>query len=341
MRCAEARCETVTIGHENRLPRIRPDVAVLAEGVRRGERACVARLLSLVEADEEAARTAVASLAADGGQAYTIGITGAPGVGKSSLTDRLVGVIRSLGDSVSVLAVDPSSPRTGGAILGDRVRMGAHATDPGVFIRSMATRGQLGGLAAAARQAIRVLDASGTPWIVVESVGVGQVEIDIAGATDTTVVVVSPGWGDGVQANKAGLLEVADVFVVNKADRAEADAAVQDLAAMLSFAPAAPWTPPIVQTVATTGEGVDGLWEAICAHRSYLVDTGELERRRREHARNEIRELVKAHLVRLAEECCRGPRFEAIVHDEQTRRTFDPRRVAEQVVAEAIGAPSR
>ncbi|TMA32018.1 MAG: methylmalonyl Co-A mutase-associated GTPase MeaB [Deltaproteobacteria bacterium] len=316
--------------------RTRVDPAALAAGVRRGERASVARLLSLVESGEEAARAAVALLAADGGRAYTIGITGAPGVGKSSLTDRLVGVLRSFGDSVSVLAVDPSSPRSGGAILGDRVRMGAHATDPGVFIRSMATRGQLGGLAAAARQAIRVLDASGTPWIVVETVGVGQVEIDIAGAADTTAVVVSPGWGDGIQANKAGLLEIADVFVVNKADRAGADAAVKDLAAMLALAPSAPWTPPIVTTVATKGEGVDRLWEAIGAHRGYLVDSGELERRRGERARTEIRELVKAHLVRLAEECCRGPRFEAIVH-EQTREVFDAQRVAEQVVAEALG----
>jgi LAO/AO transport system kinase len=330
----------VTIAHEDRLPRIRVDAAVLAEGARRGERACVARLLSLIEAGDEAARIAAASLTAHGGHAYTIGITGAPGAGKSSLTNRLVGVLRSLGDSVSVLAIDPSSPRSGGAILGDRVRMGTHATDPGVFIRSMATRGQRGGLAAAAPLAIRVLDASGTPWIVVETVGVGQAEVDIAGATDTTVVVVNPGWGDGVQANKAGLLEVADVFVVNKADRAGADAAVKDLAAMLDLGTASPWRPPIVQTVATTGEGVERLWDAISAHRAQLVDTGDLERRRRERVRNEIRELVKAHLGRLAEECCRSPRFDAIV-DEQTRGAFDPQRVAEQVIAEAFGEPSR
>ena len=330
----------MTIAREDRLPRIRVDAAALAEGARRGERACVARLLSLIEAGDEAARTAVASLTAHGGHAYTIGITGAPGAGKSSLTNRLVGVLRSLGDSVSVLAIDPSSPRSGGAILGDRVRMGAHATDPGVFIRSMATRGQLGGLAAAAPQAIRVLDASGTPWILVETVGVGQVEIDIAGATDTTVVVVTPGWGDGVQANKAGLLEVADVFVVNKADRAGADAAVKDLEAMLDLGPAAPWRPPIVETVATTGEGIEPLWDAISAHRAQLVATGDLERRRRERVRNEIREMVKAHLVRLAEECCRSPRFDAIV-DEQTRGAFDPQRVAEQVIAEVLGEPSR
>jgi GTPase len=316
------------------------DPAALAEGVRRRDRASVARLLSLVEAGDESASMAVASLAADGGRAYTIGITGAPGAGKSSLTDRLVGALRSRGDTVSVLAIDPSSPRTGGAILGDRVRMGAHATDPGVFIRSMATRGQLGGLAAAAPQAIRVLDASGVSWILVETVGVGQVEIDIAAATDTTVVVVTPGWGDGVQANKAGLLEVADVFVVNKADRTGADVAVKDLEVMLELGPAAPWRPPIVQTVATTGEGIDRLWDAISAHRAQLVETGDLERRRRERVRNEIRERVKAQLARLAQDYCRSPHFEALV-DEQTRGGFDPQRVAEQVIAAALARPPR
>ena len=330
----------MTTPDAQRPPRPRADVARVAEGVRRGERACVARLLSLVEAGDEAGLAAAAELAADGGRGYTIGITGAPGAGKSSLTDRLVRLLRSQGDTVSVLAIDPSSPRSGGALLGDRVRMGDHATDSGVFIRSMATRGAQGGLAAATRYAVRVLDASGTPWILVETVGVGQVEIDIAGATDTTVVVVTPGWGDGIQANKAGLLEVADVFAVNKADRPGSDAAVKDLQVMLELSPAATWTPPIVETVATTGEGVDRLWDAISAHRRHLVDTGELERRRRERLRREIRSLVEAHFVRLAEECCRGPRFEAFV-DEHTRGVFDPRRVAERLVAEAIGKPVR
>ena len=322
------------------IARPRPDPMVLAEGVRRGERASVARMLTLVEAGDEAARPAIASLVADGGRAYTVGITGAPGAGKSSLTDCLVTTLRSRGDAVSVLAVDPSSPRTGGAILGDRVRMGAHATDPEVFIRSMATRGQLGGLAAAAPQAIRVLDASGAPWILVETVGVGQVELDIAGATDTTVVVVNPGWGDGVPANKAGLLEVADVFVVNKADRAGADAAVKDLVAMLELAPAQSWRPPIVETVATTGDGVDRLWDAVCAHRNHLVETGLLGARRRERLRDEIREMVRAEFARLAESCCEGPRFEHIV-EEQTRGAFDARRVAEVLVASELGRERR
>jgi LAO/AO transport system kinase len=292
-------------------------------------------MLSRVEAGDVAARSAVSTLAAAHDHGYTIGITGAPGAGKSSLTDRLVGVVRSLGDPVSVLAVDPSSPRTGGAILGDRVRMSGHATDPGVFIRSMATRGQLGGLAAAAPDAIRVLRASGVPWILVETVGVGQVELDIAGAADTTVVVVNPGWGDGVQANKAGLLEVADVFVVNKADRAGADAAVRDLVVMLELALPGPWTPPIVETVATTGEGVQPMWDAVMAHRGFLVESGLLEQRRRERARDEIRELVKATFLRIADSCCRGPRFDAIVRDAGLE-VVDPHRAAAQVIAEAL-----
>jgi LAO/AO transport system kinase len=320
--------------------RPRDDPAVLAEGVRRGEPAKVARMLSLVEAGDDTARAAIASLTADGGRAHTIGINGAPGAGKSSLTDRLITLVRALGDSVAVLAVDPSSSRTGGAILGDRVRMGLHATDPGVFIRSMATRGHLGGLTTATPQAIRVLDATGTPWILVETVGVGQVELEIADAADTTIVVVNPGWGDGVQANKAGLLEVADVFVVNKADRAGADAAVKDLVTMLDFGAHVAWTPPIVQTVATTGEGIDALWDAVAAHRDHLVETGLLERRRRERLHNEIRETVKARVVRMAEESCRGPRFDAIV-EHATRGDFDPQRVAEQVVAETFGVATR
>jgi LAO/AO transport system kinase len=316
------------------------DPAVLADGVRRGEPARVARLLSLVEAGDAAARPVLVSLAGESRRAYTIGVTGAPGAGKSSLTDRLVGVIRSTGDSVAVLAVDPSSPRTGGAILGDRVRMGTHAMDRGVFIRSMATRGHLGGLAAATPQAIRVLEASGAPWVLVETVGVGQVELDIAGATDTTVVVLTPGWGDGVQANKAGLLEVADVFVVNKADRDGVDATVKDLVGMLELGGASyatSWVPPIVTTVATTGAGVDELWDAVAAHREHLETTGLLGRRRRERFRTEVRDMVKARLVQVAERSCRGSRFDSIVDEHAV--TADPQYVAERLVAEILRAP--
>jgi LAO/AO transport system kinase len=308
----------------------------LAAGVRGGDRASIARMLSFVEAGDPVARPAIASLVTDDAPAYTVGITGAPGAGKSSLTDQVIGHLRGAGDTVSVLAIDPSSSRTGGAILGDRVRMHGHATDPGVFIRSMATRGQLGGLAAAAAQAIRVLVASGTPWIVVETVGVGQAELDVAGATDTTIVVLNPGWGDGVQANKAGLMEVADVFVVNKADRPGADAAVKDVVTMLELSPPSDWRPPIVETVATSGRGVDALWDAVVAHRDHLVDTGQLGRRRRERVRDEIRALVKARMVAIAEEASRGPAFEQLV-DEHTRHAFDPQAVADLVVDAQLG----
>jgi LAO/AO transport system kinase len=309
----------------------RDDPTVLADGVRRGEAGKLARLLTLVESGDPGAREAMALLGARSERAYTIGITGAPGAGKSSLTDRLVAILRASGDRVAVLAVDPSSPRTGGAILGDRVRMNTHATDAGVFIRSMATRGHHGGLAAAVPEAIRVLDAGGFPWILVETVGVGQVELDVAGATDTTVVVVNPGWGDGVQANKAGLLEVADVFVVNKSDRPGADGAERDLVAMLELGHDPSWIPPIVQTVATTGDGVDRLWDAIRAHRDHQLAAQRLDARRRDRVHNEVRDIVQARVLALADERTRGVEFERFV-DEQLRDGADPQRIAEQLV---------
>jgi LAO/AO transport system kinase len=316
------------------------DPEVVAAGVRRGDRASTARMLTLVESADKAARPAIAALVADGGHAYTIGMTGAPGAGKSSLTDRILGLIRAGGERVAVLAVDPSSPRTGGAILGDRVRMGAHATDPGVFIRSMATRGQLGGLAAAVPQAIQVLDAGGFPWIVVETVGVGQVELDVAGAADTTVVVVNPGWGDGVQANKAGILEIADVFAVNKADRDGADAAVRDLVAMLELSHHSDWVPPIVETVATTGAGVEELWDAVGFHRRHLEETGQLEVRRRERLQDEIRAMVRARLLAIGKASGHGPRFESIV-DQHARGAFDAHEAVERIVAGALAERDR
>ena len=198
-----------------------------------GDRAATARLLSFAERGGDEAREIGRLSHPLGGQAYTVGLTGAPGAGKSTLTSAIIGLLRSHDLEVAVLAIDPSSPFTGGAILGDRVRMQDHATDPGVFIRSMATRGHLGGLALAAPEAVRLLDAIGRKWILVETVGVGQVEVEIAGKADTTVVVVNPGWGDSVQANKAGLMEIADVFVINKADRKGVDETRRDLEGML------------------------------------------------------------------------------------------------------------
>lgn len=306
-------------------------VDTLVAGAITGDRGAVARLISLVETGGARATEAAAALYPRTGRAYTIGITGAPGAGKSTLTDRLIGRVRRDGDEVGVLAVDPTSPFTGGAILGDRVRMQDHATDAGVFIRSMATRGHLGGLALATAQAIRVLDAAGKAWVVVETVGVGQVEVEIVDAADTTVVVVNPGWGDGVQANKAGLLEIADVFVVNKADRPGSDDAVRDLRQMLELSGERSWTPPIIETVATTGVGIDELFDAICAHRAHLVADGHLERRRAERLGDELRSIVLDRLARQADTVCAGERFDALVA-RVAAREVDPYTAADELM---------
>jgi LAO/AO transport system kinase len=265
------------------------------------------------------------------GGAYTIGMTGAPGSGKSTLTDKLIGLIRGSGNEVGVLAIDPSSPFSGGAILGDRVRMQDHATDEGVFIRSMATRGHLGGLSLATPQAVRILDAAGKPWIIIETVGVGQVEVEVAGAADTTVVVVNPRWGDGVQANKAGLLEIADVLVVNKADREGAADTVRDLQVMLELAGERDWRPPIVETVATDSRGIDDLWQAVLDHRAHLEADGRLERRRDARLRDELQAIVHERLRAGADERCRGERFDRLV-EKVAARELDPYAAADELL---------
>ena len=274
----------------------RADVPDLVERARRGEQLAVARLISLVEDGAGGPlRDVAAALAPHTGRAHVVGVTGPPGVGKSTSTSELVRVLRGQGRRVGVLAVDPSSPFSGGALLGDRVRMGEHATDQGVFIRSMATRGHLGGLAWATPQALRVLDAAGCDVVLVETVGVGQSEVEVAALADTTLVLLAPGAGDGVQAAKAGILEVADVFVVNKADRDGADQTVCELRNLLSFAeePAeGAWERPVVRTVATRGEGVADVVAAIDAHRGWLDRTGERLRRRRSRAEAEIQAIA-------------------------------------------------
>jgi LAO/AO transport system kinase len=305
--------------------------AALVDAARGGDRGAVARLLSLVEAGGPDADSAAALLFPHTGGVYTIGITGAPGSGKSTLTDRLVARIRTGGDEVGVLAVDPTSPFTGGAILGDRVRMQDHATDAGVFIRSMATRGHLGGLAVATPQAVRVLDAAGKPWVIIETVGVGQVEVEIAGAADTTIVVVNPGWGDAVQANKAGLLEVADVLVVNKADRPGRDDTVRDLRQMLEWSNTADWEPPIVETVATEGRGLDTLWDAITDHRDHLETDGRLAVRRDARLRDELQSLVVQRLGERAAALCAGPRFDQLVA-QVAAHDLDPHAAADAIL---------
>lgn len=307
--------------------------AELFEAARDGDRVSLARLLSIVERGGVGARDVAATVFPLAGAAHTIGITGAPGSGKSSLTSALCVEMRAQDARVAVLAVDPSSPFTGGAILGDRVRMSDHALDDGVFIRSMATRGHLGGLALATPEAVRVLDAVGYAWVVVETVGVGQVEVDIAGAADTTVVVVNPGWGDAVQANKAGLMEIADVFVINKADRPGAAETRRDLEAMLTLGGRRGHVPSIVETVATTGDGAAGLWAAVLAHREHLVDSGELRRRRATRSDDELRKVVVARLTEVAADRCGGAAWDAARNDVLAGR-LDPWAAADRLLDE-------
>jgi LAO/AO transport system kinase len=269
----------------------------LLERLKEGDKRAVARLISWVEdGDRDQLRDAAEALNPATGRAQVIGLTGSPGVGKSTLAGALVAAYRAAGLTVGVLAVDPSSPFTGGALLGDRVRMQAHALDEGVYIRSMATRGHLGGLAWATPQAVRVLDAAGCEVVLVETVGVGQAEVEVAGLADTTLVALAPGFGDAVQVAKAGILEVADVFVVNKADRDGAQVVARDLRQMLHLGEARPWQVPVVLTVAERGDGVDQLVEAIAAHRAQLESSGELERRRQRRAAREIEEIALADL---------------------------------------------
>ncbi|WP_394933774.1 methylmalonyl Co-A mutase-associated GTPase MeaB [uncultured Ilumatobacter sp.] len=299
-----------------------------------GDRSALARLLSLIERGDDEAREVGRLAYSRSGDGYTIGLTGAPGAGKSTLTSAIIGHLRSLELEIAVLAIDPSSPFTGGAILGDRVRMQDHATDPGVFIRSMATRGHLGGLSLATPEAVRLLDAIGRRWIVVETVGVGQVEVEVAGKADTTVVVVNPGWGDSVQANKAGLMEIADIFVINKADRKGVDETSRDLMQMLDLSdmPHEAWRPPIISAVGTTGQGVSEIWEAVREHRAAFEVSGELDRRRTFRLREELREIIAQRLGRRAREICTGDRWDELT-DQVVARATDPWTAADEMLA--------
>ena len=275
------------------------DLASLVEQARAGQARAVARLISLVEDDSPSLRSVAAELSPLTGRARVLGLTGPPGVGKSTSTSMLVSAFRARDLRVGVLAIDPSSPFSGGALLGDRIRMHSHTVDAGVFIRSMATRGALGGLATATPQAVRVLDAAGFDVVLVETVGVGQSEVDIVALADTTVVLLAPGMGDGIQAAKAGILEVADVFVVNKADRDGADQTVRDLRHAMSLGRrelGPSWRQPIVRTVATTGEGAGELLAALDGHHDWLVAHGELETRRIRRASREIEAIAVASL---------------------------------------------
>ncbi len=310
------------------------DVPTLVEQARAGKPRAVARLISLVEGASPQLREVMAALAPLTGGAYVVGLTGSPGVGKSTSTSALVTAYRKRGKRVGVLAVDPSSPFSGGALLGDRVRMSEHASDPGVYIRSMATRGHLGGLAWAAPQAIRVLDAAGCEVILVETVGVGQSEVEIAAQADTSVVLLAPGMGDGIQAAKAGILEIGDVYVVNKADREGADATARELNHMLGLGEArgpGDWRPPIVKTVAARGEGVDEVVEALEKHRAWMEERGVLADRRRHRAALEVEHIAVTALRQRIGDLHGDRRLDALAERIVTGET-DPYTAADELV---------
>jgi len=312
----------------------------LAQRVLAGDVRAIARAISLIDDEDERAAALIGELFAQTGRAYLIGVTGPPGAGKSTLVDKLTTALRASGHSVGILAVDPTSPFTGGAVLGDRLRMNAHASDPGVFIRSMATRGHLGGLSRSTADAALVLDASGKDVIIIETVGVGQDEVDIIRTADVSVVTLVPGTGDDVQALKAGIMEIADIFVVNKADREGADRLVSAVEANLALHGyrADEWRPPIVKTVATSGEGIDELESTITRFRAHGSTRHAARRRNRGAYR--LRELVTQRFMTYLEQRVLSPgEFEAVV-DRVASRIIDPYSAADELLSRALGVSS-
>ncbi len=304
-----------------------------------GDARAIGRAISAAESGGTDGERLLGELFRHGGRAYVLGVTGPPGAGKSSLVDGLVRVLRERDLSVGVLAVDPSSPFTGGSILGDRIRMQAHAYDRGVFIRSMSARGHLGGLAEATIKAVHVLDAAGKDVVIVETVGVGQSELEIAGAADTTIVVLTPAAGDMVQMLKAGILEIADVFAVNKADMEGAGRLARDLRTMLNMGEHGAWIQPIVQTQATAGVGIAELWSEAERHRAHLVDSGELTERRRRRLRTEVMELVMSRVrARLSDDVHGRDEFESLL-DRTLAREIDPYEAAGTIMDSGTLAP--
>ncbi|WBB54797.1 methylmalonyl Co-A mutase-associated GTPase MeaB [Verrucosispora sp. WMMD573] len=314
------------------------DVPMLVERARDGDPRAVARLITLVESGDETVPVMAAALAPYTGRAQVVGLTGSPGVGKSTTTNELVRALRAHGHRVGVLAIDPSSPFTGGAILGDRVRMQDHATDPGVYIRSMSSRGHLGGLSAATPQAVRVLEGAGCDVVLVETVGVGQAEVEVASLADTTLVLLAPGMGDAIQAVKAGILEIADVFVVNKADRDGADATVRDIQGMIALGERGPgqWRPQVVRAVAARGEGIDDVAAAIDKHRAWLVEHDELRRRREARAAAEVEAIALGVLRARIGSLRDGTQLPALAAEVAAGAT-DPYAAAETLLAQIAG----
>jgi LAO/AO transport system kinase len=307
----------------------------LAERIRSGDVRALARAISKVENRSPDIEELLRELRSRAGRAHVVGLTGPPGGGKSSLTDGLIERWRAAGQTVGVIAVDPSSPFTGGALLGDRVRMQRHATDRGVFIRSMAARGHLGGLAAATREAIRLIDASGRDRCLLETVGVGQSELEVMQTADTTVVITTPAGGDGIQVIKAGILEIADIFVINKADMTGADKVAKELRRLVHETKTGTgWEPPVVLTVATSGEGVDELVAAIDRHRARIEESGELQRRREERFRAEVESIVADRAVSAARQALRGSSLRIQPDGDLSR--LDPYDVADRILGEGL-----
>jgi LAO/AO transport system kinase len=306
-----------------------------AAAVLEGSPTAVARLITWLEDEDERAYQCMVKLYQHTGRGYIIGITGSPGAGKSTLTDRLTHHIRKAGLTVGIIAVDPSSPFTGGAILGDRVRMTEHNLDPDVYIRSMATRGFLGGMSKATGDVVKVLDAFGKDIIIIETVGVGQDEVDIIGIADTTCLVLVPGLGDAIQSMKAGIMEIADIFTINKADRAGADQLWAEVCYRVeqdSTIKATDWSPPIIKTVAVEDEGVDQLWQAIGGHRDHLKETGKLFEKRRERTYRETLRMIHNELFRVVrEQLEKTGQLDHLVEDIMDRKR-DPYTVMREIV---------
>lgn len=296
------------------------------------------RLISLIENESPQLREVMAALSPYNGQAHVVGITGSPGVGKSTSTNALVGELRRRGRRVGVLAVDPSSPFSGGALLGDRIRMQDHVLDPGVFIRSMASRGHLGGLSWSTPQALRVLDAAGFDVVLIETVGVGQSEVEIASTADTTMILLAPGMGDGIQAAKAGILEIGDLYVINKADRPGADKVRRDLRSMLSMGEhaAGAWKPPILKTSALNLEGVGAVADALDQHLAFLRSTDGLRGRRRARARDEIEAIALAAMRRRWGTVGARTEVDALA-DRVVTGTLDPYAAADRLLEGRLG----
>jgi len=308
----------------------------LADGVRAGDRRALARAISLVEDGDPLARDLVRELYPDTGNAYVIGMTGPPGVGKSSLVSALVRLVRAEGRAVGVLSVDPSSPFTRGALLGDRIRLSDHFLDTDVFIRSMGTRGHLGGLAEATLQAALVLDAAGKELLFVETVGTGQSEVEITGIADTIVLALMPGSGDSIQALKAGIMEIPDVIVVNKRDHPAAKTMLNEVRSILSIGAERDWTPPIVLTEAIRGEGVEELWAAVGDHRRYLEESGLLAERRAEHLAGEVFAVASARAKTHLEQAVADDAELARLLDEVKRRRLDPLSAVEAIMEQVF-----